>query len=125
MIKIKDHFKLEKVYDHARVSLPHRHRVVRYHLLHRSASRRFMSWIIIDTLPAIMGDITAAVFVRTCYPVVGNAVNLFPDVKYSVGLTLIFVGMDMILDAFDIHLPASVGRVDACVVYHRHREFDD
>ena len=55
---------------------------------------------------AIMGDITAAVFVRTCYPVVGNAVNLFPDVKYSVGLTLIFVGMDMILDAFDIHLPA-------------------
>ena len=55
---------------------------------------------------AIMGDITAAVFVRTCYPVVGNAVNLFPDVKYSVGLTLIFVGMDMILDVFDIHLPA-------------------
>jgi predicted tellurium resistance membrane protein TerC len=55
---------------------------------------------------AIMGDITAAVFVRTCYPVVGNAVNLFPDVKYSVGLTLIFVGMDMILDAFDIDLPA-------------------
>jgi len=55
---------------------------------------------------AIMGDITAAVFVRTCYPVVGNAVNLFPDVKYSVGLTLIFVGLDMILDAFDIDLPA-------------------
>jgi len=55
---------------------------------------------------AIMGDITAAVFVRTCYPVVGNAVNLFPDVKYSVGLTLIFVGVDMILDAFDIDLPA-------------------
>lgn len=53
-----------------------------------------------------MGDITAAVFVRTCYPVVGNAVNLFPDVKYSVGLTLIFVGLDMILDAFDIDLPA-------------------
>jgi len=55
---------------------------------------------------AIMGDITAAVFVRTCYPVVGNAVNLFPDVKYSVGLTLIFVGLDMILDAFHIDLPA-------------------
>jgi len=55
---------------------------------------------------AIMGDITAALFVRTCYPVVGNAVNLFPDVKYAVGLTLIFVGVDMILDAFDIDLPA-------------------
>jgi len=55
---------------------------------------------------AIMGDITAALFVRTCYPVVGNAVNLFPDLKYAVGLTLIFVGVDMILDAFDIDLPA-------------------
>ena len=55
---------------------------------------------------AILGDITSALFVRSCYPVVGNAVNIFPDVKYSVGITLIAVGVDMILDAFHLDLPA-------------------
>ena len=93
------------MYGDARVGLSPRHRVVRYYLLHRRRGDDLR----VGPLPIASGDYGGHHGGGVCenvLSVVGNAVNLFPDVKYSVGLTLIFVGLDMILDAFDIDLPA-------------------
>ena len=42
-----------------------------------------------------VGDVVAACFVRALYPHLAGAVDLFPDLNYSVACILILVGVDM------------------------------
>lgn len=64
-----------------------------------------------------IGDVVAACFVRALYPQLAGAVDLFPDLNYSVACVLVLVGLDMCCGVFDREFPPGFLTVSMAMLF--------
>ena len=64
-----------------------------------------------------IGDVVAACFVRALYPQLAGAVDLFPDLNYSVACVLVLVGLDMCCGVFAREFPPGFLAVSMALLF--------